>query len=604
MKFVKCALVSPSILLGDSLNNAKKIVEIIKNDEFNSVMVFPELTITGYSMNDLFFNSDVRNSALEALEYIVTNNDDHLVILGSILEFRNKLYNVAYVIKGNEILGVVPKMNLSDYAELKESRYFSNFEYEDTIMIEVLRWRVPFGNLIFNELDNNLSFGVEIGEDLWANNSPHEEMYNEGAQIVFNVASDAFCVGKEEERKVLIQSASLKGNGAYLYVSTGGSETSSDLVYSGTHAASVLGSLTYYSEVPYIGTIISYVDIDLEAINNQKLLKKNINSLNELLEVKFSYTQNFIKLHTTPSKLPYDLDLENAAKVSDATVTAIIRRLNQAHAEDVVLGVSGGLDSTVALLFLITAFKRAHIALSKIHAISIPALATSTKTISKINRLVKPFEIDFKEIDVKEEVLNHLDLIGHDQVTKDITYENAQARYRTYVLMDLANLHKGIVIGTGDMSEIALGWCTFNGDHMSMYNVNAGLPKTAIKAMVRYFKTIYPEINEVLDEILNAPISPELTDNSQDTEEAVGKYEVNDFILNQILEFGASKEKIMILLSELFELDEQTANLYYNKFMRRFKTQQFKRLSAPEGIKIFKTSLSARSSLYISGDIN
>lgn len=604
MKFVKCALVSPNILLGDSLTNAKKIVEIIKNDEFNSVMVFPELTITGYSMNDLFFNSDVRSSALEALEYIVTNNDDHLVILGSILEFRNKLYNVAYVIKGNEILGVVPKMNLSDYAELKESRYFSNFEYEDTIMIEVLRWRVPFGNLIFNELDNNLSFGVEIGEDLWANNSPHEEMYNEGAQIVFNIASDAFCVGKEEERKVLVQSASLKGNGAYLYVSTGGSETSSDLVYSGAHVASVFGKLTYYSEVPYTGTTISYVDIDLEAINNQKLLKKNVNSLNELLEVKYSYNQKFIKLHTLQSKLPYDLDLENAAKVCDATVTAIIRRLNQANAEDVVLGVSGGLDSTVALLFLITAFKRAHIALSKIHAVSIPALATSTKTISKINRLVKPFEIDFKEINVKEEVLDHLELIGHDQVTKDITYENAQARYRTYVLMDLANLHKGIVIGTGDMSEIALGWCTFNGDHMSMYNVNAGLPKTAIKAMVRYFKTIYPEIDEVLDEILAAPISPELTDNSQDTEEAVGKYEINDFILNQILEFGASKEKIMILLSELFAIDEQTANLYYNKFMRRFKTQQFKRLSAPEGIKIFKTSLSARSSLYISGDIN
>ncbi len=609
--FVKIAMITPKTILGKPEENAKEIIRVMKEDKYGAILVFPELAVTGYSLNDWFFNTELRIEHDRALKSIIDANEDHLIIIGGLLEWENNLYNVAYVINNHDIIGIVPKINLPAYREFKENRYFEDGSrwYSEAGYVNVLGQNVPIGSLLFSENTDRFNFGIEICEDLWVNHSPHLDLYANGAEIVFNLSASTFRNAKQDLRATLVNAAAIKGTGAYIYCSNGVLETSSDVLYTGHQIASVMGDVLYNSEHFEDDTIINYVDIDIEKIRYKRLQKhayhevfktKGITNKNVFFELKKNFSGG---LHTKPVKLPFALSETMAEEVIKVLSAALSKRLSHIGTKDIVIGISGGLDSTLALLIAVETFKSKKLSTKTIHAISIPALATSEKTKDKILRLVSTLDIDFKEINIKDEVLNNLTLIGHDHNTHDITYENAQARYRTYLLMNLANKYRGIVLGTGDMSEIALGWCTFNGDHMSMYDINAGLPKTAVRSLVRHFAEKHDQMRDILTIIADAPITPELTDDTQKTEDSIGSYDINDFILEELLDNGSSKNKLLFLLKEVYNLTVDDAENYYNRFIRRFKSQQFKRLTAPEGVKIFDISLSPRSDLYINGDI-
>lgn len=605
--FVKVGMVVPKIKLGDAYSNALEIVKIIEKDEQNAILVFPELTITGYSLGDWIFNRQIIEEANSALQYILDNNNQHLVILGSILELNGALYNVAYVIQGNKILGIVPKTNLVRTKEFNDPRYFTSGEefIENMRIITVLGQDVPFGSMIFTSNDKNVSFGVEVCADAWGVSPLNSLLYKNGAEIVFNCSASTYNVGKDLQREILCSSASLRGKGAYIYTSTGVTETSSDVMYSGHRIASVLGKDIYNSEsLDTYYSSVKYCDIDLEKIKYNRLTSGWMVD-NNLFEVDFSLPiSDDYKLVSYIDKEPFITSDDESEKILKIVSNALYNRLSYSKAKGLVIGISGGLDSTLALLMSVYMCDRFNLDRKIVHAITMPALATSEESKIRALNLMKKLNVDCHTIDVNEEVVHHLGLIGHDGVTKDIAYENTQARYRTLVLMNFANANSSLVVGTGDMSEIALGFATFNGDHMSMYNINAGIPKTAIRHLTKYFINHYPEITEELMNVVNAMISPELVSSSQSTEDYLGKYEINDFILHELLANGSSKERLVFLLKELFELEEVDAEMYYDRFLRRFKSQQYKRLASPEGIKIFDVALSPRGEFKMPGDLH
>lgn len=605
--FVKVGMVVPKIKLGDAYSNALEIVKIIEKDEQNAILLFPELTITGYSLGDWVFNRQIIDEANKALQYILDNNDQHLIILGSILEYNSSLYNVAYVIQGNKILGVVPKTNLTRSNEFNEPRYFtSGAEFIDnTCVITVLGQDVPFGSMIFKSDDRNVSFGVEICADTWGVNPLNSMLYENGAEIVFNASASTFNVGKDKQREILCSSASIRGKGAYVYTSTGVTETSSDVMYSGHRIASILGNNIFNSEsLDTYYSSVKYCDIDLEKIKYSRLTSGWM-IRNDLFEVDFNLpVSDDYKLVSYIDTEPFITNDEESENILKIVSNALYNRLTYSKAKGLVIGISGGLDSTLALLMSVYMCDRFNLDRKIIHAITMPALVTSLESKTRAIRLMEKLNVDSHTIDVNEEVVHHLELIGHDGVTKDIAYENSQARYRTLVLMNFANANSSLVVGTGDMSEIALGFATFNGDHMSMYNINAGIPKTAVRNLTKYFINHYPEITEELTNVVNAMISPELVSSSQSTEDFLGKYEINDFILHELLANGSSKDRLVFLVKELFELDEADAEMYYDRFIRRFKSQQYKRLASPEGIKVFDVSLSPRGEFKMPGDLH
>lgn len=605
--FVKVGMVVPKIKLGDAYSNALEIVKIIEKDEQNAILLFPELTITGYSLGDWIFNRQIIDEANKALQYILDNNDQHLIILGSVLEYNSSLYNVAYVIQGNKILGVVPKTNLIRSKEFNEPRYFtSGAEFIDnTCVITVLGQDVPFGSMIFKSDDRNVSFGVEICADTWGVNPLNSMLYENGAEIVFNASASTFNVGKDKQREILCSSASLRGKGAYVYTSTGVTETSSDVMYSGHRIASILGNNIFNSEsLDTYYSSVKYCDIDLEKIKYSRLTSGWM-IRNDLFEVDFNLpVSDDYKLVSYIDTEPFITNDEESENILKIVSNALYNRLTYSKAKGLVIGISGGLDSTLALLMSVYMCDRFNLDRKIIHAITMPALVTSLESKTRAIHLMEKLNVDSHTIDVNEEVVHHLELIGHDGVTKDIAYENSQARYRTLVLMNFANANSSLVVGTGDMSEIALGFATFNGDHMSMYNINAGIPKTAVRNLTKYFINHYPEITEELTNVVNAMISPELVSSSQSTEDFLGKYEINDFILHELLANGSSKDRLVFLVKELFELDEADAEMYYDRFIRRFKSQQYKRLASPEGIKVFDVSLSPRGEFKMPGDLH
>jgi NAD+ synthase (glutamine-hydrolysing) len=605
--FVKVGMVVPKIKLGDAYSNALEIVKIIEKDELNAILVFPELTITGYSLGDWIFNRQIINEANNALQYILDNNNQHLVILGSILELNGALYNVAYVIQGNKILGIIPKTNLVRNNEFNDPRYFTSGEefIENMRIITVLGQDVPIGSMIFTSDDKNVSFGVEVCADAWGVTPLNSLLYKNGAEIVFNCSASTYNVGKDLQREILCSSASLRGKGAYVYTSTGVTETSSDVMYSGHRIASVLGKDIYNSEsLDTYYSSVKYCDIDLEKIKYNRVTSGWMTD-NDLFEVEFNLpVSDEYKLVSYIDKEPFITSDDESEKILKIVSNSLYNRLTYSKAKGLVIGISGGLDSTLALLMSVYMCDRFNLDRKIVHAITMPALATSEESKIRALNLMKKLSVDCHTIDVNEEVVHHLGLIGHDGVTKDIAYENTQARYRTLVLMNFANANSSLVVGTGDMSEIALGFATFNGDHMSMYNINAGIPKTAIRHLTKYFINHYPEITEELMNVVNAMISPELVSSSQSTEDFLGKYEINDFILHELLANGSSKERLVFLLKELFELEEVDAEMYYDRFLRRFKSQQYKRLASPEGIKIFDVALSPRGEFKMPGDLH
>ena len=595
--FVKTCCISPKLSVGMPLVNAKEIVEAINNSHA-SINLFPELSVTGYSCGDLFFNETLLNETEQAISYIVLNNKDNtLTVIGAPLVQEGALYNCAIVIFGKKILGIVPKMVLPNYKEFNEKRWFKEGSHSNLTHICLNGNSYPFGHMIFKDNKNHLNIGVEICEDMWATIPPSTYLSLVGANVLLNLSASTEHLDKDIIRTNCVLDNSRRNNCAYLYTSSGVGESSSEAVFSAHHIVGVLGSevinnLSFASDTHH-----TYADIDLNLINYAKkgATKQIITSPVKFEEIYFEFEETSYNFEGGINQLPFvptsNLE-ENFKKVSSILQNALARRILHTRSKTLIIGVSGGLDSTLALLVAHATFKMIGKDPKDIIGVTMPGLGTSNRTKSNAISMMEKLGITMKNIDISKEVLDHFKLIDHDPESLDITYENTQARYRTFILMNMANKHNGIVLGTGDMSELALGWCTYNGDQMSMYGINAGMPKTFIRYMTKAYATVmYQDLYEVLEDVIETPISPELK-KGQVTEDNVGKYEINDFILHRFLYAGDSKETTTWLLEKAFNLEESVAAEYIKNFYFRFFTQQFKRSAMPDGPKVFNVSLS------------
>ena len=520
-----------------------------------------------------------------------------ITVIGAPLVQEGVLYNCAIVIFGQKIIGVVPKMVLPNYKEFNEKRWFKEGSNCNLTNICINGKNYPFGNLIFKDCTNHLNLGIEICEDMWAMVPPSTYLSLVGANVILNLSASTEHLDKDIIRTNCVLDNSRRNNCAYVYVSSNVGESSSEAVFSGHSIVASLGNeikneLSFASNTHY-----TYADIDLNMINFSKkyATKQNIKSPTLFQEIFFELKETEYEFEDGINQLPFvpTSSLEvNFKKVSNILQNALARRILHTKSKTLIIGVSGGLDSTLALLVAHATFKMIGKDPKDIIGVTMPGLGTSNRTKNNALEMMEKLGITIKNIDISQEVLDHFALIDHDPESLDITYENTQARYRTFILMNLANKHNGIVLGTGDMSELALGWCTYNGDQMSMYGINAGMPKTFIRYMTKAYATVvYQDLYDVLVDVIETPISPELK-KGQVTEDNVGKYEINDFILYRFLYAGDFKETTIWLLEKAFNLDNNTAAEYVKNFYFRFFTQQFKRSAMPDGPKVFNVSLS------------
>jgi NAD+ synthase (glutamine-hydrolysing) len=612
--FIKVAAACVKTRLGDSMYNVKEMINVLKyaNKKNPAFVCFPELCITGYSTGDLFFQKYLYLESLNAIKYLLENNPfPGVIIFGSFVSINDTLYNCSFVVQKKSILGIIPKTFLPHTNEFYEARWFASGQriINDVKRIELLGQEIPFGKILFENEQKDVLFGAEICGDIWAPTSPNEKLFANGALIVFNSSASPSYIGKNEKRRLLTQSTTMKFNSAYVYSSNNASESTSEVVFSSHLLISENGHVLAEADDITLESKIIYADIDILKLHfsrrNNSYFKQSqeISRDREILRVSYDLERSEgYEFESVPEKLPFVPknrgDFERIIAIQTASV---LKRLDYVGTEHTVLGISGGLDSTLALLSLCKAYDQKQIDRKKIHALSLPAKVTSEKTRNKVKRLAEKLEVSFQEIPIGEDVDRQLETIGHTG-EKDTTYENVQARFRTYTLMNYANKMQAIVIGTSDMSEIALGWSTFNGDQMAMYGLNAGLPKTVVRATVKHYQEHFPEVKELLEEILEAPITPELTDQNQETEAIIGKFEINDFILYHFLVNGDEGQRIVFLLSQVFGLSEKEAKGYVDNFYKRFYSQQYKRLTMPEGVKILELSLT-RGELKLNGDL-
>lgn len=614
--FIKVAGISPKVELGKPLENVKEILKCLDKVGDASIACLPEMAITGYSLNDLLFQDYMYEANLKALKYLLDNNHFKGVILvGTYLNDNDRLFNVCLVIQNNKILGAVPKRYIPKTYEFYEERYFASAKDAKFNEVNILGKMVPFGKILFVS-NNGVKFGVEVCEDFWAPDSPNEELYTVGAQIVFNISSSTEYFAKEKARKLIAASASYKGNGAYFYVSTSPSESSSESIFSGAILAYENGDLIKEDASLLLESKIMKVDFDLGKLNHIRLNKgwKRYLEIDDSKYIKVPFDLEEDKDYVFEdeiNKSPFlprrdsleSLDNYDFQKIIDLQAISLINRLNYIGIKKCVIGVSGGLDSTLALLSIAYCFDKYGIDHKNIIALTLPSSNTSDITYTNALTLMKKLGVSLKEINIHDDVVRQEELIGHDKNKKDTTYENIQARFRTYTLMNTANMEGAIVIGTSDMSEVALGWSTFNGDQMAMYGLNAGLPKTVVREVVRYYINIYPDLKECLLSVIETPISPELSGKGQLTEQIIGKYEINDFILYHFLVNGSQDDRLVFLVEKAFSLSLEDATNYVNNFNKRFFSQQYKRITMPEGVKLLNISMSPRSDLRITGDI-
>ena len=614
--FIKVAAASPILHTGDCMFNIGQIIDNLKEVEAKKadIVVFPEMCVCGYSVADLVFQDYLYDDTIKAIDYLLNNNPfDGVVIIGSFFKIRDSILNCACVIQKDKILGIVPKSYLPHTNEFYETRWFvSGLEFKNVKEIDVNGKLIPFGKLLFTNDDKLVQFGVEICEDMWAPMPPHEELYANGAIIVFNASASPEVIGKADKRKIMVESASYRCNGGYVYTSNNPIESSSEVLFSSHKLIYENGNLVNESHnIDFNKENIIYGDFDILKLHHAR---KTNAWVKNIMDQKLDYDYQVIpySLRKTKDftfekeldKLPF-LPKEEAdyKSIIDVQATSVMKRLDYIGIKKTVIGVSGGLDSTLALLSLCHMCDMYGLDRKNIIAMTLPSGNNSDLTYNNALKLMKGLNLDVKEINIKDATYDQLKTIGHDTKTKDVTYENVQARYRTFTLMNTANLVGGIVIGTSDMSEVALGWSTFNGDQMAMYGINSGLPKTVVRETVRYYKKVYPYLAEVLDSIIDTPISPELNGSKQLTEDIIGKYEINDFILYHFLVNGDSDERIVYFLKKFFKMKENVAIDYVNNFYRRFYHQQYKRLTMPEGVKILNLSLSPRTETRLSGDI-
>ena len=618
--FVCVACGTPKLRLGDCTYNAEETFTLMRQAEKAGakILVLPELGLTGYSCGDLFFQETLIQGAREALATVLeaTRNLEVVTAVGMPLAVDNKLYNCAVIIQKGIILGVVPKTHLPNYGEFYEKRQFAPAP-EGNRTIELLGHTVPFGTgLIFRCREMaDLALGVEICEDLWAPVPPSVALAAAGATVIANLSASNDIIGKSAYRRQLVTMQSAKLLCGYLYTSAGEGESSSDMVF-GAHQligenGTLLGEKQFES-----GLLLS--ELDVQKLRAERRRTQVMPEAGPVTEVFFSLTPVDTKLTRYVDPHPFVPEEKEARdqRCREILLLASLglkQRLAHTGAKTAVIGLSGGLDSTLAVLITGLAMKMLGRPMTDIVAVTMPCFGTTDRTRNNAVVLAEKIGATLRTVDISATVRSHLKDIGHDLEDRSVTYENAQARERTQVLMDMANDSGGIVIGTGDLSELALGWCTYNGDHMSMYGVNASIPKTLVRHLVGYLSRDNAEkdeaLHDVLEDILDTPVSPELLPAvqgqiAQRTEDLVGPYELHDFFLYHMLRWGFSPRKIYRLavyaLGDRYSRDVIVK--WLKVFYRRFFSQQFKRSCMPDGPKVGSVALSPRGDWRMPSD--
>lgn len=624
--FIKVAAATIDTKLNDCESNANAIIETAKQASASGakIVCFQELAITGYTLQDMFFQDTVLNSSLTALERILkeTSALDTVLVVSLPYKFKNKIYDSAAVVLHGSVLGIALKKYLPNYNEFYDSRYFTpSFDKNDTTLL--FGKETPIGpHLLFNCTNvPNLMLGVEICEDLWVPNTPSTSLCMNGATIIANPSASNEIVGKANYRESLVKLTSARLVCGYIYADTGFGESTGDVVYSGHNLIAENGTLLASVNDFKNHLLYSEIDVHYLSFRRAKMNTYTYAQDSDFLRIDFSYnkvektvlTRKFIQspyLDKDSKTLSYDL-----STIFECQVHGLMQRILASHSQSVVLGVSGGLDSALALLVCHRAFEELGLDSKNIYALSMPAFATTKRTRNNSKVLCNALNVSFREVDISATVKSHLKDLNHPLNVYDAAYENAQARCRTYLLMDTANMTKGIVIGTGDLSEIALGWSTYNGDQMSMYNVNASVPKTVVKEVVRFWANQYKKSNpiasETLLDILDTPITPELVPSkeknkiTQVTEDIIGPYILHDFFLYCFLRQGYTPAKIYRIANIAFKntYSKEEIRKWLMVFFKRFFASQFKRSAAPDGVKIGSVSLSQRGDLRMPSDI-
>ena len=582
------------------------------------LLVFPELSITGYTCGDLFFQKKLREDALLALERIIraSSSIDALIFVGYPYEHSGKLYNTAAAIKGGKLLALIAKRNIPSYGEFYETRWFSPSPDGNT-EVDLLGFSVPFGNRIILSCTDmpSLAVGAEICEDLWVPDPPSLHLAENGASIIVNLSASDEVIGKAEYRRDLVKSTSARLVSGYVYADASYGESTTDMVFIGSNLIAENGSILA-SGTSFLGGGLVVSEIDTERLLSERMRMNTYGRGHDgYIHIPFSLTVAETELTRIFPRHPFvpSDDRERSERcrlILALQALGLSRRLEASHAAKAVIGLSGGLDSTLALLVTVNAFLILKRDLRDIIAVTMPCFGTTERTKSNAERLADSLGVSFRTVDITKSVLQHFEDIGQDREDLSVTYENSQARERTQVLMDIANKTGGIVIGTGDLSELALGWATYNGDHMSMYGVNSSIPKTLVRYLVRYVAdTSEEEEAAVLYDILDTPVSPELLPAkdgkiSQVTEDIVGPYELHDFFLYYMVRFGFPPRKIYRIALRAFSgvYTPEVIKKWLVTFLRRFFSQQFKRSCLPDGPKVGSVTLSPRSDWRMPSD--
>lgn len=622
-EYMRVAAAVPSLKVADPNYNAKEIAAIsVRAAEENvRVLVLPELCMTGYTCQDLFSQKTLITECEAALSYLIeeTKYLNMLIAVGMPVKTDNQLFNCAVIIKDGKILGVIPKTYIPNYKEFYEKRWFASSTSRISEEITLCEQEVIFNeNLLFKDNLSSLCVGIDVCEDLWVNIPPSSYHTMYGANLILNLSASNEAVGKADYRRDLVKIQSNKCITSYVYSSSSEEESTTDLVYSGHCLIAENGKIL--EEDNLINGFI-YSDIDLEKINGERtncnIYMSNVDKRNyKYVNFNLGCNENvelerFVDSKPFVPSNPEDKD-RRLNDILNIQATGLYQRMKKIHVQKVIIGISGGLDSTLALIVTVEAFKKLKEPVKNIIAVTMPGFGTTDRTYSNAQVLMKELGVTQREISIKEACLQHFKDIGHEVNNHDVTYENAQARERTQVLMDIANKENGIVVGTGDLSELALGWCTYNGDHMSMYGVNSGIPKTLVRYIVKWyadFKTT-GDIQKALIDVCNTPVSPELLPPDKEgnirqfTESTVGSYELNDFFLYNMIRNGYGPEKIYYLAKIAFE-EEYSADIILEtlkKFYKRFFTQQFKRSCMPDGVKVGSVALSPRGDWKMPSD--
>lgn len=619
--YIKVAAVTPKIIVADCDANADIIINEINKAAAKAakVIVLPELCISGYECRDLFWQEYLIRECAASLNKIAaaTRDIDAIIFLGLPVEFNGKLFNCAAALNKGRILGFIPKKNLPNYNEFYEARHFTPGNEQ----IQFINWfgeKIPFGmNLIFNcNQMPHLRIAAEICEDLWVPNPPSTSHALAGATVIINLSASDAMTGKAKYRKNLVSAQSASLICGYIYASAGEGESSTDLVFSGHNIISENGTILAESERFKNQMVTAEIDVDRLINERRRMTTYPSQYLQDYVNIEFDLRlgetslTRYIDPHPFVPSSKADRD-ERCDEILNIQAMGLKKRIEHTHCQSAVIGISGGLDSTLALLVTARAFDMAGISRDKITSVTMPCFGTTDRTYNNACELTRILGATLREIDIKEAVLMHFRDINHDPEDHSVTYENGQARERTQILMDIANQTGGMVIGTGDLSELALGWATYNGDHMSMYAVNSSVPKTLVRHLVQYYADTCGDdkLAAILLDVLDTPVSPELLPPkdgiiSQKTEELVGPYELHDFFLYNMLRQCFDPAKIYRLAKIAFKgtYDNEFILKWLKNFYRRFFAQQFKRSCLPDGPKVGSVAVSPRGDLRMPSD--